>query len=119
MVVAVAGGALAATLLLWRMQRRLAREGLRPVSALIASSHPTIALALVIAVNLLLARVVYPALAITPSSKREALSIPMQQVARFMRDRPDAVQPEDLCAIDRVLDAPASPASTIRANRTR
>lgn len=107
MVVAVAGGALAATLLLWRMQRRLAREGLRPVSARPLLRIPLIALALVIAVNLLLARVVYPALAITPSSKREALSIPMQQVARFMRDRPDAVQPEDLRAIDRVLDAPS------------
>lgn len=107
MVVAVAGGALAATLLLWRMQRRLAREGLRLVSARSLLRIPLIALALVIAVNLLLARVVYPALAITPSSKREALSIPMQQVARFMRDRPDAVQPEDLRAIDRVLDAPS------------
>lgn len=107
MVVVVAGGALAATLLLWRMQRRLAREGLRPVSARSLLRIPLIALALVIAVNLLLARVVYPALAITPSSKREALSIPMQQVARFMRDRPDAVQPEDLRAIDRVLDAPS------------
>lgn len=107
MVVAVAGGAIAATLLLWRMQRRLAREGLRPVSARSLLRIPLIALALVIAVNLLLARVVYPALAITPSSKREALSIPMQQVARFMRDRPDAVQPEDLRAIDRVLDAPS------------
>lgn len=107
MVVAVAGGALAATLLLWRMQRRLAREGLRPVSARSLFRVPLIALALVIAVNLLLARVVYPALAITPSSRREALSIPMQQVARFMRDRPDAVQPEDLRAIDRVLDAPS------------
>lgn len=107
MVVAVAGGALAATLLLWRMQRRLAREGLRPVSARSLLRIPLIALALVIAVNLLLARVVYPALAITPSSKREALSIPMQQVARFMRDRPDAVQPEDLRAIDWVLDAPS------------
>lgn len=107
MVVAVAGGALAATLLLWRMQRRLAREGLRPVSARSLLRIPLIALALVMAVNLLLARVVYPALAITPSSKREALSIPMQQVARFMRDRPDAVQPEDLRAIDRVLDAPS------------
>ena len=106
MVVAVAGGALAATLLLWRMQRRLAREGLRPVSARSLLRVPLIVLALVIAVNLLLARVVYPALAITPSSKREVLSIPMQQVARFMRDRPDAVQPEDLRAIDRVLDAP-------------
>ncbi len=107
MIVAVAGGALAATLLLWRMQRRLAREGLRPVSAQSLLRIPLIALALVIAANLLLARVVYPALAITPSSKREALSIPMQQVARFMRDRPDAVQPEDLRAIDRVLDAPS------------
>lgn len=107
MIVAVAGGALAATLLLWRMQRRLAREGLRPVSAQSLLRVPLIALALVIAVNLLLARVVYPALAITPSSKREVLSIPMQQVARFMRDRPDAVQPEDLRAIDRVLDAPS------------
>lgn len=107
MVVAVAGGALAATLLLWRMQRRLAREGLRPVSARSLLRIPLIALALVIAVNLLLVLVVYPALAITPSSKREALSIPMQQVARFMRDRPDAVQPEDLRAIDRVLDAPS------------
>lgn len=107
MIVAVAGGALAATLLLWRMQRRVAREGLRPVSARSLLRIPLIALALVIAANLLLARVVYPALAITPSSKREALSIPMQQVARFMRDRPDAVQPEDLRAIDRVLDAPS------------
>lgn len=107
MVVAVAGGALAATLLLWRMQRRLAPEDLRPVSARSLLRVPLIALALVIAVNLLLARVVYPALAITPSSRREALSIPMQQVARFMRDRPDAVQPEDLRAIDRVLDAPS------------
>lgn len=107
MVVAVAGGALAATLLLWRIQRRLAREGLRPVSARSLLRIPLIALALVIAVNLLLARVVYPALAITPSSRREALSIPMQQVARFMRDRPDAVQPEDLRAIDWVLDAPS------------
>lgn len=107
MIVAVAGGALAATLLLWRMQRRLAREGLRPVSARSLLRVPLIVLALVIAVNLLLARVVYPALAITPSSKREVLSIPMQQVARFMRDRPDAVQPEDLRAIDRVLDAPS------------
>lgn len=107
MIVAVAGGALAATLLLWRMQRRLAREGLRPVSARSLLRIPLIALALVIAANLLLARVVYPALAITPSSKREVLSIPMQQVARFMRDRPDAVQPEDLRAIDRVLDAPS------------
>lgn len=106
MVVAVAGGAIAATLLLWRMQRRLAPEDLRPVSARSLLRVPLIVLALVIAVNLLLARVVYPALAITPSSRREALSIPMQQVARFMRDRPDAVQPEDLRAIDRVLDAP-------------
>lgn len=107
MIVAVAGGALAATLLLWRMQRRLAREGCRPVSARSFLRVPLIVLALVIAVNLLIARVVYPALAITPSSKREVLSIPMQQVARFMRDRPDAVQPEDLRAIDRVLDAPS------------
>lgn len=107
MIVAVAGGALAAILLLWRMQRRLARKGLRSVSARSLLRIPLIALALVIAVNLLLVRVVYPALAITPSSKREALSIPMQQVARFMRDRPDAVQPEDLRAIDRVLDAPS------------
>lgn len=107
MIVAVAGGALAAILLLWRMQRRLARKGLRSVSARSLLRVPLIALALVIAVNLLLARVVYPALAITPSSKREVLSIPMQQVARFMRDRPDAVQPEDLRAIDRVLDAPS------------
>lgn len=107
MIVAVAGGALAATLLLWRMQRRVAREGLRPVSARSLLRIPLIALALVIAANLLLARVVYPALAITPSSKREVLSIPMQQVARFMRDRPDAVQPEDLRAIDRALDAPS------------
>ncbi|MCI7774416.1 MAG: glycosyltransferase family 2 protein [Enorma sp.] len=107
MVVAVAGGALAAILLLWRMQRRLVREGLRPVSARSLLRVPLIALALVIAVNLLLARVVYPALAITLSSKREVLSIPMQQVARFIRDRPDAVQPEDLRAIDRVLDAPS------------
>ena len=63
------------------------------------------ALAACLAVSLLLSRVVYPALSITPTSQREMLSIPFQQVARFMRDNPDKVGDEDRAIIDEVLDA--------------
>ena len=65
------------------------------------------ALGTCVGVSLLLSHVVYPALAITPTSKRETLSIPFQQVACFMRDNPDQVTGADRAVIDQVLDADA------------
>ena len=62
-------------------------------------------LACSVGVSLILTSAVYPALAITPSSKREVLSIPEQQVARFMRDHPGWVTSDELRVVDAVLDA--------------
>lgn len=62
------------------------------------------ALAAVIVVNVVLTGIVYPALSIAPASAREMLSIPFQQVARVLRDHPEAVSAQDAVAIDRVLD---------------
>lgn len=63
------------------------------------------ALVVSLAAQLLLGNVIYPALDITPVSQREALSIPFQQVARFMRDNPELVSAEDKAVINNVLDA--------------
>lgn len=46
---------------------------------------------------------VMPAWKITPSSRREALSLPFQQTARYIRDYGDEVTPEEKEAISRVL----------------
>lgn len=46
-----------------------------------------------------------PALKITPGSRREMLSVPFQQTARYLRDYPDEVTQEEKDAINRVLDA--------------
>lgn len=88
-VVVVAGMAVALVL----------ARGLRRVAAAVLAAS--------LLVQLVAGGVVYPALSITPVSRREALSIPFQQVARFMRDNPGKVTEEDRAAIDRVLDADA------------
>ena len=82
------------------------------VAALAVSRrHPTArrciaaSLACSVGVSLILTSAVYPALAITSSSKREVLSIPEQQVARFMRDHPGWVTSDELRVVDAVLDA--------------
>lgn len=46
---------------------------------------------------------IMPAFKITPSSRREALSLPFQQTARYIRDYGDEVTPEEKEAISRVL----------------
>ena len=90
MVVAVAAGTVVA-LVLARGRRRFA----------------LVSLAACLGVSLVLSQVVYPALSITPTSRRETLSIPFQQVARFMRDNPERVTDEDRAIVDKVLDADA------------
>lgn len=49
-------------------------------------------------------RVLFPALGFTPGSRREMLSIPFQQTARYVRDHGNEVTEEEREAIDRVLD---------------
>lgn len=49
--------------------------------------------------------VLMPALHITPTSKREMLSVPFQQTARYFRDYPNEVTPEEYAVISAVLDA--------------
>ena len=70
-----------------------------------ARRYPAVALMVAVLVSLALSNVVYPALGISPSSKREVLSIPFQQVARFMRDHPGSVSAEEFRTVDAVLDA--------------
>lgn len=91
MLVTVALACLVVLVLVWR----------RPS----ARRYPAVALMVVVLVSLALSNVVYPALGISPSSKREVLSIPFQQVARFMRDHPGSVSAEEFRTVDAVLDA--------------
>ncbi|MBQ9252325.1 MAG: hypothetical protein IJ188_06805 [Clostridia bacterium] len=46
----------------------------------------------------------YPRLGYTPGGKQEALSVPFQQTARYLRDHPDDVSAEERAAIDGVLE---------------
>lgn len=62
---------------------------------------------LVLAVQIGLSGVVYPALGVAPGSVREALSIPFQQTARYVRDHAGDIPEGDLEAVDAVLDADA------------
>lgn len=54
--------------------------------------------------SVLLTGVLFPLLQITPGSKREMLSIPFQQTARYLRDAGDEVTEEERAAISAVLD---------------
>ena len=47
----------------------------------------------------------FPSLGFTPSSRREAFSVPMQQIARCVRDHREDISEEEWQAIDRVLEA--------------
>ena len=111
MIVAVGGGLLAAcsVMVLGHPHagdaRTSASHHLRRSVGRAYMRYPIIILGVVLGVSLVLSRVVYPALGVTPASTRELLSIPMQQVARVMHDDPDAVGPDDYRAIARVLDA--------------
>ena len=67
--------------------------------------YPAVALMVAVLVSCALSGIVYPALGISPASKREVLSIPVQQVARFMRERPELVTPAEFRAVNAVLDA--------------
>ena len=99
-IAAVAGLALAACVCAWRSHRR-------PDLLMPRTRWRCLAVAAVgvFAVQLALTGAVYPALKITPGSKREMLSIPFQQTARFFRDHPDQVSTEEYFAVNRVLDA--------------
>ncbi len=48
--------------------------------------------------------ILFPALDITPGSRREMLSVPFQQTARYVRDYGDEVTEEEKEAINKVLD---------------
>lgn len=63
-------------------------------------SGVTIAISLGIFFNVLM-----PAFHITPSSRREALSVPFQQTARYFWECSDEVTTEELEAVSAVLDA--------------
>lgn len=101
-VAVLAGLFLAACVCAWRAHRRpdliMPRSRWRVIAAVGAA---------VLIVQLGLTGVVYPALKITPGSRREMLSIPFQQTARFFRDHADQVTPEEYEAVARVLDADA------------
>lgn len=58
----------------------------------------------VVAVHVALTAVVYPALKITPGSRREMLSIPFQQTARYVREHGDELSEWERDAIGAVLD---------------
>lgn len=62
------------------------------------------ALALLVSTTLFF-RALLPAAHITPGSKRETLSVPFQQTARYLRDYPDDVTAQEWAAIDGVLSA--------------
>lgn len=59
-------------------------------------------LAAVLAVYLLFTRLIWPSLDISASTVNEALSIPVQQTARYLRDYPGDVTPEEAEAIGAV-----------------
>lgn len=52
-------------------------------------------------------KVLMPAFHITPGSRREALSVPFQQTARYFRDYPEQVTEEEWEAVNAVLNAGA------------
>lgn len=60
-----------------------------------------------VAVNVALTGIVYPALGITPGSRREVLSIPFQQTARYVQEHEGELSQEERDAIGAVLDIDA------------
>ena len=60
-------------------------------------------------VVLLIHQVIFPTFRITEGSRREMLSIPFQQTARYMKIYPDEVTDKEWDAVNAVLDAEALP----------
>lgn len=63
------------------------------------------ALISLIFVNTLLSKVIYPMYYISPTTYNEALSIPIQQTARYLRDYPTDATPEELDEINSIWSA--------------
>lgn len=59
---------------------------------------------LTVVVSALMGMVIQPLLNIEPGSRREMLSIPFQQTARYLLEYPDDVTESEIAAIDAVLD---------------
>lgn len=57
-----------------------------------------------VGVYLLYTNVLFPALSITPGSRREMLSVPFQQTARYVKDHQEEVTEKEKEAISAVLD---------------
>lgn len=62
-----------------------------------------ISMALMLLAVILMYNIIMPVFHITPTSKREAFSIPFQQTARYLRDYGDEVTDEEWEAISRIL----------------
>lgn len=102
LVIAVAGTVPAAIACLRGHQRGESRAGARRGLRVALGT-----LGAVVAVNVALTSIVYPALGITPGSRREVLSIPFQQTARYVREHEGELSPEERDAIGAVLDIDA------------
>lgn len=57
-----------------------------------------------ICISTILSKIILPSFQITPSSRREVLSIPFQQTARYVRDAKSDVTPEEKRIISKILD---------------
>lgn len=57
-----------------------------------------------IVLAILLDSILLPALSVTPGSRREMLSVPFQQTARYVKNYPEDVTAEEAAAIDKILD---------------
>lgn len=66
-------------------------------------SRVSVACCAAVVVSMLVSLVLYPVLGVTPGSKREMLSVPFQQTARYLQEHPDDVTDEERAAIDAVL----------------
>ena len=60
---------------------------------------------LIICINLLLTKMIYPLCKISPTTYNEPLSVAIQQTSRYMRDYPQDVSPQEYAAIDSIWDA--------------
>ncbi|MBR5969826.1 MAG: hypothetical protein IK016_05695 [Lachnospiraceae bacterium] len=89
----------------WRWLRA-GRTSAAPGGRMAPSLHRalTITLAAVMALYMVYLRLWIPSLGIRPGSIKEALSIPFQQSARYMRDYPEDITEEEARLVDTVLD---------------
>lgn len=77
------------------------------VMLIIEMSHRklwTVSLVSILTVHFVLTGVVYPFFSITPTTEKEALSVPIQQTARYLRDYPEDVTEDEIQIINKVWD---------------